>query len=361
MTLQPKSVGDLTALLPAHPRLRVRGAGTKCALSGPILEAPTLDLTALSGIVEHTPEECTFTALAGTPVAEIERVLAAHGQYLPFDPPLAAAGATIGGTVAAGVNGSCRYRYGGIRDFIIGAQIVDGRGRSTRSGGKVVKNAAGFLLHQALVGSCGRLGILTELTFKVFPAAAAHATIRAAAVDVSSAAALIGAVQRARFDLEAIDLEPPGTLWMRLGGRREALPTRVAALAALLEGVAGGGSASVSRTDDEDATVWREAREFAWAPRDRSLVRVPVTLPVLPRLDAALDRYRPPRRYTVGGNLALIAWSDSLDILATVLRNLGLAGQVLLGSPERPFIGAVTPNAFEERLRGVMDPDARFV
>ena len=160
MTLQPKSVGDLAALLPAHPRLRVRGAGTKCALSGPILEAPTLDLTALSGIVEHTPEECTFTALAGTPVAEIERVLAAHGQYLPFDPPLAAAGATIGGTVAAGVNGSCRYRYGGIRDFIIGAQIVDGRGRTTRSGGKVVKNAAGFLLHQALVGSCGRLGIL---------------------------------------------------------------------------------------------------------------------------------------------------------------------------------------------------------
>ena len=106
-----------------------------------------------------------------------------------------------------------------------------------------------------MVGSFGRLGVLAELTFKVFPAAAAHATIRAAAVDVSSAAALIGAVQRARFDLEAIDRAARGTVWMRLGGRREALPTRVAALAALLEGVAGGGSASVTRTDDEDATV----------------------------------------------------------------------------------------------------------
>ena len=88
-----------------------------------------LDLSGLAGIVAYTPEECTFTALAGTRIAEIERALAAHGQYLPFDPPLAAAGATLGGTVAAGLNGSCRYRFGGIRDFLIGARIVDGEGR----------------------------------------------------------------------------------------------------------------------------------------------------------------------------------------------------------------------------------------
>ena len=94
----------------------------------------------------------------------------AHGQYLPFDPPLTAAGATIGGTVAAGINGPCRYRFGGIRDFLIGARIVDGEAAHPAGGGKVVKNAAGFLLHQAMVGSCGTLGVLAELTFKVFPA-----------------------------------------------------------------------------------------------------------------------------------------------------------------------------------------------
>ena len=157
----------------------------RCRAASP--GTPTLDLAALAGIVEHTPEECTFTALAGTRISDIERLLAQHGQYLPFDPPLAVAGATLGGTVAAGVNGSCRYRYGGARDFLIGARIVDGRGRLTRSGGKVVKNAAGFLLHQALVGSCGTLGILAELTFKVFPAAEAHATIRVDAADLASA------------------------------------------------------------------------------------------------------------------------------------------------------------------------------
>jgi FAD/FMN-containing dehydrogenase len=92
MTLQPTSVEALEALVPAHPRLRVRGGGTKTALSCAAADTPTLDLSALAGIVEHTPEECTFTALAGTRIADIERVLTGHRQYLPFDPPLAAAG-----------------------------------------------------------------------------------------------------------------------------------------------------------------------------------------------------------------------------------------------------------------------------
>jgi glycolate oxidase FAD binding subunit len=354
MTARPTSIAALETIVPMHPRVRVRGGGTKTALSAPNADAATLDLGSLTGIVEHTPEECTFTALAGTRIAEIEGLLAAHGQYLPFDPPLAAAGATLGGTVAAGLNGSCRYRYGGIRDFIIGARIVDGRGRLTQSGGKVVKNAAGFLLHQALVGSCGTLGVLAELTFKVFPAPEAHATVRVETADLASAVALIATVQRARFDLEAVDLEAPATVWLRLGGFREALPTRTAAL----QRVAGRGAEV--RNGADDAQVWREARELAWAPAGQPLVRVPITLPTIPLLDAALGHDGAVRRYTIGGNLALIAWAEPLDRLSGILRERALTGQVLLGPVGRPFIGAVTPNAFEERLRGVMDPDGRF-
>jgi glycolate oxidase FAD binding subunit len=354
MILQPSSVAAVEALVPEHPRLRVKGGGTKAALSGALAGTATLDLSALAGIVEHTPEECTFTALAGTRIADIERLLANHGQYLPFDPPLGAAGATLGGTVAAGVNGSCRYRYGGVRDFLIGARIVDGRGRSTRSGGKVVKNAAGFLLHQALVGSCGTLGVLVELTFKVFPAAEAHATIRVDTRDVASACELTATVQRARFDLEALDVEPPGTVWLRLGGFREALATRLAALQQAI------GGPSEILTGDDDETVWRDAREFAWAPREASLVRVPISVPTLPVLDAALSRHDAVRRYAVAGNLALVGWTSSLDILSDVLCGMDLTGQVLLGTPGKRFIGAVRPSAFEDRLRGVMDPDARF-
>ena len=354
MTLRPVSIGDLQALVPAHPRLRVRGAGTKSALSGAAPDAPALDLSALAGIVEHTPEECTFTALAGTRIAAIERMLASHGQYLPFDPPFAAAGATLGGTVAAGLNGSCRYRYGGVRDFIIGARIVDGRGRLTRSGGKVVKNAAGFLLHQALVGSCGTLGVLAELTFKVFPAAEAHATIQAVTTDLASAVGLIATVQRTRIDLEAVDLEPPATVWLRLGGYREALPARVAALQRVL------GQPVQVIAEGDDASVWDAAREFSWVSPGWPLVRVPLTLPKVPDLDAVLARHGAVRRYSVAGNLALIAWSDSPDTLGSILRDRALVGQMLLGSAGSSLIGAVTPNVFEERLRGVMDPDGRF-
>jgi glycolate oxidase FAD binding subunit len=353
MTLRPASIEDLQAAVVAYPRIHVRGAGTKTGLSS-AAETPTLDLAGLAGVLEHTPEECTFTALAGTRIDEIEAGLAAHGQYLPFDPPLAASGATLGGTVAAGINGSCRLRYGGVRDFLIGARIVDGRGRVIRSGGKVVKNAAGFLLHQALVGSCGRLGVLAELTFKVFPAAEAHATLRVVATDLQAAVTLVATVQRAGFDLEALDIEPPATVWFRLAGFRDALGSRVDAVQHAL-----GGCADVSTGADEPA-VWRDAREFAWAPAGHFLVRVPTTLPVVTRLDAALEWYEAARRYTVAGNLALIAWNGALDSLAALLQDLALEGQVLVGPAGRPFIGAVPASAIDERLASVMDPDARF-
>jgi hypothetical protein len=120
------------------------------------------------------------------------------------------------------------------------------------------------------------------------------------------------------------------------------------------------GGPSEILTGDDDAAVWRAAREFAWAPRDTSLVRVPISLPTLPLLDAALSRYGAVRRYAVAGNLALVGWTDSLDLLSDVLGSMDLTGQMLLGTPGSRFLGAVRPNAFEDRLRSVMDPDARF-
>jgi glycolate oxidase FAD binding subunit len=354
MTLRPTSLEDLQGAVAEHPRVHVRGAGTKSALSGARARTPILELAGLTGVLEHTPEECTFTALAGTRIDEIETRLAGYGQYLPFDPPLAASGATLGGTVAAGVNGSCRLRYGGVRDFLIGARIVDGRGRVIRSGGKVVKNAAGFLLHQALVGSCGTLGVLAELTFKVFPAAEAHATLRVPATDLPAAVAQVDSVRRAGFDLEALDIDPPTAIWVRLAGFRDSLPSRVDAVQ-----LAMGGRADVS-TGEHDAAIWRDAREFAWVPANHALVRVPITLPVLTRLDSALEWYEAARRYTVAGNLALIAWNGALDSLSALLRDLALKGEVLIGPAGDRVIGAVPSNAVEERLASVMDPDARF-
>jgi FAD/FMN-containing dehydrogenase len=135
-----------------------------------------IGLGALTGLTAYDPAECVVTALAGTPVRHLADTLAAYGQYLPWDPPIAGDGATVGGMIASGLSGPGRYRYGGVRDFVIGARVVDGRGRLIASGGQVVKNAAGFLLHHALVGSAGRLGVIAEVSLKVFPRAEATRT-----------------------------------------------------------------------------------------------------------------------------------------------------------------------------------------
>ncbi|AMY08927.1 putative FAD-linked oxidoreductase [Luteitalea pratensis] len=352
--VHPTSIAELAASIPQRPSWSVRGGGTKPGLARTGDDCAVLDLSRLAGIVEYTAEECTFTALAGTRIDDIERALAPYGQYLPFDPPLATSGATIGGTVAAGVNGSCRYRFGGIRDFLIGVRLVDGEGRIVHSGGKVVKNAAGFLLHQAMVGSCGRLGVVAELTFKVFPAPAAHATVRTDARDLASSLSLMAAVQRERFDLEAIDLTPPGVLTLRIGGAPEALDARATALKDAV------GHHARVLTGEDDAAVWHEARELSWVPAGAGLVRVPLSLPQVQALDVALAGGNAARRYAVAGNLAWIAWPGSIDVLGAILREQGLVGQVLAGAPGSPFIGATAPNPFEQRLRSVMDPCGRL-
>lgn len=355
--IQPHDIETLQEVVLAHRRIRVRGGGTKPGLSAPVADEALVDLTALSGIVEYTPEECTFTARAGTSIAEIERALAPHGQYLPFDPLFVEAGATIGGTVAAGVNGSRRYRFGGIRDFIIGARLVDGRGRALFSGGKVVKNAAGFLLHQAVVGSCGTVGVLTELTFKVFPASEAHVTACVPCEDIRTAIEILMRVQRARLDLEALDIRhaPHGhELVVRFGGFREALDARVGELRQAI------GRDATLLADDEDRALWADVREVRWAPQDATLVRVPTSLPVVATLDAALATHGATRRHTVAGNLALVAWPGPLDALDTLLTSLSLTGQVWRGEARRDVLGVPRANAFGDRLRAVFDPDGRF-
>jgi glycolate oxidase FAD binding subunit len=188
--------------------LLARGGGTKPALSTPANGATVLDVSGLAGVLEYEPGEFTFTALAGTRVADVQALLREQGQYLPFDPPLAERGATLGGTVAAGLSGPGRYRYGGVRDFILGVRFVDGNGELIRGGGKVVKNAAGFDLPKLMVGSLGQLGVLVELTFKVFPQPPAYTTLSLRCQTLPDAVSVLLRSYTARLDIEALDLEP---------------------------------------------------------------------------------------------------------------------------------------------------------
>lgn len=352
MTVLPQSLDALCAAVLAQPLVGVQGAGTKSGLA--TTAEHVIGLAALTGIVEHTPEECTFTALAGTPLAEIERRLLAHGQHLPFDPPFVDAGATIGGTVAAGLNGSCRLRYGSIRDFLIGARIVDGRGTVVRSGGTVVKNAAGFLLHQAMIGSLGRFGILADLTFKVFPHAEAYATVRATVGSLAVALETVATAQRGQFDLEAADIESPSTVWLRIGGFAESLAPRIDAIRRAIN------VSSDVLEGPSDEAAWRDAREMTWAPDGTILTRVPLTAPQVPRLDTVLSTRGAARRYALAGHVVWIAWPDTIETLSHVLAGLDLVGQVVRGPRGHALVGAVKDNEFERRVASVMDPEARF-
>jgi glycolate oxidase FAD binding subunit len=157
--------------------LRIRGGGTKDWYGG-ALQGELLDTRAHTGIVDYEPTELVITARCGTPLAEIEAVLAAQNQMLAFEPPHFGEGATFGGAIAAGLSGPRRANSGGVRDFVLGAQLMDGQGEVLKFGGQVMKNVAGYDVSRLLAGSMGTLGLMLELSVKVLPRATQEATLR---------------------------------------------------------------------------------------------------------------------------------------------------------------------------------------
>jgi len=349
--IHPTSLGELAAAVRSAPRVVAVGAGTKPRLSA--VEGTRISTTRLSGLVEYEPDEFTFTALAGTPLREIASALAARGQHLPFDPPLAAAGATLGGTVAAGLSGPGRIRFGGLRDFILGVRFVDGLGRVLHLGGKVVKNAAGFDVPKFLCGSLGRFGVLGEITFKVFPRPLAIRTLRLRAANPDERLGIFRVLGRSRWEPAAVEGVPGSCdVWVQLGGPEVALD---ALSGAVLERLAG--SREPEGFDPLDAL-----REFAWAADGGILVKVPMipgdTVALTPALDA-LDGVR--HQVGAGGSVAWIAIQDPTAIPAVraVLEAHRLEGLTLRG--EAPLWWSRAPRpAIESAVQLALDPAHRF-
>ena len=157
--------------------LRLRGGGTK-DFYAQSLQGDVLDLRALAGVTSYEPSELVVTARAGTPLAELEALLAAQGQCLPFEPPHFSVGATVGGMVAAGLSGPARASSGAVRDFMLGVRFINGLGEHLTFGGQVMKNVAGYDVSRLMAGSMGTLGVITEVSLKVLPVAPAEATLR---------------------------------------------------------------------------------------------------------------------------------------------------------------------------------------
>lgn len=197
---------QVRAAAAAGTTLRLRGGGSK-DFYGESLQGDILDTTPLNGIVSYEPTELVVTALAGTPLAELEALLLAQGQCLPFEPPhfntnstpppssggtqrsgiAAGSAATVGGMVAVGLSGPARANAGAVRDYVLGVKLINGKGEHVSFGGQVMKNVAGYDVSRLMVGSMGTLGLLLEVSLKVLPVAPHEATLR---FDMSQAQAL---------------------------------------------------------------------------------------------------------------------------------------------------------------------------
>ena len=152
-----------------------RGSGSKDFL-GRQTELTALSTLEHRGIVSYQPTELTITARCGTPLSELNEALAEHAQCLAFEPPHFGAGATLGGTIAAGLSGPARAYAGAARDFVLGTRILNGKGERLRFGGEVMKNVAGYDVSRLMTGAMGTLGILLDVSIKVLPLAQCTAT-----------------------------------------------------------------------------------------------------------------------------------------------------------------------------------------
>lgn len=225
--------------------LDIVGGGSKSFL-GRITQSEPLSVDGHRGVVSYEPTELVITARAGTPLTEIEALLADSAQMLAFEPPHYGATATLGGTVASALSGPRRPYAGAVRDFVLGIKVLNGDARTLSFGGQVMKNVAGYDLSRLMVGAMGTLGVLLEVSLKVLPSPAHTTTLR--------------------FSLDAADAIEQMNNWtakpLPLSGachQGETLHIR-------LSGTAGGVAQAVDRMGGdrvEDAGHWRDLREQA--------------------------------------------------------------------------------------------------
>ncbi len=346
-------IAEIQEIVRRSTKVHAVGSKTKTGFHLEINGVVGISTLGIQGIVAYDPQEFVITVLSGTRVSEVIAVLAEQGQYLPFDPLMSNGQATIGGTVASNAAGAGRFRYGGIRDFLLGVRFIDGRGNCIRGGGQVVKNAAGFDYPKLFVGSQGKLGLIYELTFKVFPKPESFATLIGQFSEVESALKCMNQIASSALDVEAIDLVPASKmgdeyeLAIRIGGIATAVPSRMTRLQQRF-------ARFRVLTDREDELYWLNASNFEWAS-GTSILKLPITPKEVLELDHAFNKEQILRRYSVGGNVVWIAIQEDDDWLekhSTAQIFLGRARKN--GEPD-------DPGPFGLAIKRAIDPQMKWV
>jgi glycolate oxidase FAD binding subunit len=351
--LNPATIDEAVHAVSSHARVQVLGAGTKPALVQPVGGAVRISSAKLQRVIDYHSSEFLITALAGTTLAELEQVLASENQYLPFDPPRMHSGATIGGTVAAGLSGPGRLRFGGLRDFIMQVQLIDGLGKLVTGGCQVVKNAAGYDLPKLVVGSCGGYGMIVAVTLKVFPRPVMRRTVACDTGDIAKSLRIVAEVVRSGLEIDALDVEASGRVLLRWSGREDAIESAQGRLASMIP----------NDWQPVEDSVWEPFQEWLHIGANSRLVRVPIAPSQVVAMDHSLNEQHAGRRYSVAGNVAWIEWLEEKPIRALddLLRHHQLGGTILTGHPVRCRVGRRPSLEMETRIKRALDPSHRFV
>ncbi|SMH39859.1 glycolate oxidase subunit GlcE [Mesorhizobium australicum] len=367
--------------------LEIVGRGTKRGIGRPAQTKHAVDLSGLTGVTLYEPEELVLSARAGTPLAEIEALLAGRGQELAFEPmdyaPLLTGktssdgkSGTVGGALAANLSGPRRLKAGAARDHILGVHAVSGRGEAFKAGGRVVKNVTGYDLSKAMAGSWGTLAVVTDLTFKVLPRAETETTVALRRLDDEKAVAAMAAAMGSSAEVSAAAHLPelvaarvaggtlgsdPATL-LRVDGFGPSVAYRVAMLSDLF-----GGHVETIDTERSRA-LWvgvRDVAPFADGT-DRPVWRISLApsegwkLVAALRMQLAVDAF-----YDWQGGLVWLRLEDDpeAELVRRLVRGLGSGHATLVraSAPVRAAIPVFEPQhgalgALSARLKSEFDP-----
>ncbi|WP_421837025.1 FAD-binding protein [Novosphingobium sp.] len=362
--LEPRDAADLAEIVADAAaegrKLELRGGGTKAAFGAP-REAEIVSLAGLTGVVDYDPAELVLTVRAGMLLCDVQALVASEGQMLAFE-PWGDPGATIGGTVAAGVAGSRRVTAGSARDHLLGLTAVSGCGEVFVAGAKVVKNVTGYDLPKLMAGSWGRIAAMAELTLKVLPRPRHVVTLAARGLAPAAAHAAMACALGSRADVSAAAALPDGTVLLRVAGFAPSVAARCAVLPELLAGHCA--LEAMAEDEDEAAPLWRQAMT---GEALHGAVRWDVHLPPrhAPDLIAALP---PGAEWAMdwgGGRLWIGSDHEDEAVRESATLLGGEARLVLAPEAMRARVPAFHPRAkgvlaLEARVRRAFDPKDVF-
>ena len=352
----------LAAAGEAGTPVRFRGGGTKLgwppAPPGGAMELSTAGLTT---IVEHNAGDLTAVLEAGVPLGEAQAVFAKEGQRLALDPPLLGAtgagergdgGATVGGVIATGDTGPLRGRYGGPRDLVVGMRVALSDGTLAKSGGKVIKNVAGYDIAKLFAGSLGTLGAIVEVSVRLHPIAPETATVVGEAHDPDELARGAGAIGQSPLEHHGIDVAwrgGSGRVLARFAGASPRPQAEAAERLLAAEGLA-------TEIADEDEPFWEEQRAAQRGPLVVKVSSLPTRLPALLRAADELGG-------SVAGRAALgLSWvrfeQPSLEAVERLRRDFIAVVQDRPADLDVDPIGPIAPatRALMQRVKERFDP-----